>query len=471
MLPTPRNYAAYPAVMLADTPVQMTIAPTEKAFLFFEGECYDLTIIDINSDELYYHAPVSHKKLSVTAHGGVLSFTYTFEGEQEHLIIIEKDGKKLQEISVYSLHKDLYKLTPLKGDFHTHSYRSDGKRDPAAHAGHFREQGYDFFALTDHNRYYPGSEIDETYEDVKLAFTRVVGEEVHAPGSVIHIVHVGGSESVAARYVHDREGYEAECQSLMSVVPDSVPGKYRERYARSLWVTKKIHDVGGLAIFPHPYWQPGKARTYNVCDEFAKILLNSGMFDAYELIGGMTPVGCNRSVALWSELRGEGLKISVVGSSDVHGIENSPFFPHNFTICFAESNTNDDIIAAVKQGMSVAVESCGVEATRQHRCYGSLRLVSYAQFLLTHFFPEMTRICQGEGVAMRSYAMGTADAALIEAQARHSEAYRARFFGRVTPTLPSSDIIAFEDKWRKVHLAGPHTKGSLVDSKTVSRQI
>ena len=108
MLPKNCNYRIYPSVMLADTPVQMTVVPTEKAFLFFEGEQYDLTIIAINSDELYYHDPVSHKKLSVTAHGGVLSFTYTFEGEQEHLIIIEKDGKKLQEISVYSLFEDLY---------------------------------------------------------------------------------------------------------------------------------------------------------------------------------------------------------------------------------------------------------------------------------------------------------------------------------------------------------------------------
>ena len=57
MLPTPRNYAAYPSVMLADTPVQMTIIPTEKAFLLFEDEQYDLTIIDINSDERCYHNP------------------------------------------------------------------------------------------------------------------------------------------------------------------------------------------------------------------------------------------------------------------------------------------------------------------------------------------------------------------------------------------------------------------------------
>ena len=35
MLPTPRNYAIYPSVVPADTPVEMTIVPVERSFLFF----------------------------------------------------------------------------------------------------------------------------------------------------------------------------------------------------------------------------------------------------------------------------------------------------------------------------------------------------------------------------------------------------------------------------------------------------
>ena len=77
------------------------------------------------------------------------------------------EEKVLQKFNVFSVGEDLYGLTPLKGDLHSHSYRSDGKRDPADLAGHFREQGYDFLALTDHNRYYPGGEIDDVFKDVK----------------------------------------------------------------------------------------------------------------------------------------------------------------------------------------------------------------------------------------------------------------------------------------------------------------
>ena len=210
---------------------------------------------------------------------------------------------------------------------------------------------------------------------------------------------------------------------------------------------------------------------FNVCDELALILLKSGMFDAYELVGGMTQPDINRSVAMWSELRAQGLSIAVVGSSDVHGLEASPIFPNNFTICFAENNTNDAIVSAIKAHNSVAVEAVGEEYRRQYRCYGSLRLVSYAQFLMKFYFPAMTRVCQGEGVAMRSYAMGLADAKLIELQVQQTADFRDRFFGRTEAPLPSADILAFEAKWREKQLSGPISKGSLVDTTTVSRQI
>jgi len=471
MLPTPSNYAIYPSVIPADKKVQMTIAPAEKAFLLFDNEEYLITVIAVNSDEVFYHSPKTRKTLTLTPQNGVLRFDCEFPGEQEHVILMEYKGKKIAQFHVYSLYEDLYRLTPLRGDLHAHSYRSDGKRDPAALAGHFREQGFDFFALTDHNRYYPGSEIDETYEGVKLGLTRVLGEEVHTPGSVVHIVHVGGKRSVTAQYIENRPEFNAAVAECLTKVPEYVPEQYRERYAMAMWSTQRIHEAGGIAIFPHPYWRPGKSYAYNVCDEFAIMLLKSGMFDAYELVGGMTQPDINRSVALWSELRAEGLSIAVVGSSDVHGIEASPFFPHNFTICFAEENTNDAIIAAIKAQNSVAVESAGEEYGRQYRCYGSLRLVSYAQFLLKFYFPAMCRVCQGEGVAMRSYAMGLADAKLIELQAEQTADFRNRFFGRIEAPLPNADIIEFEAKWRKVQLAGPISKGSVIDTDTVSRQI
>ena len=318
--------------------------------------------------------------------------------------------------------------------------------------------------MTDHNRYYPGGEIDEVYQGVKTGLTRVLGEEVHCPGSVVHIVHIGGKASVTERYVHDRVNYEKEIDEYITRVPKHIPDLYKERYAKAMWATDAIHAAGGLAIFPHPFWRPGNSKTYNICDEFAKILLNSGMFDAYELLGAMSQRDCNRSVALWADLRADGLKIPVVGSSDTHKLDKDSPFSYIFTICFARENTNDSIIDAVKQGNCVAVEMTEDGYTIQHRCYGSLRLVSYAQFLLTNFFTTQQHLCVGSGVAMRAYAMEETGAELVEQHSALIENFRNRFFGRCEVALPSKSIMDFEEKWRANQLNGPKTRGSSVDA-------
>ncbi len=471
MLPVTANYQVIPAVVPAEKKTEVKIVPTERAFIFFEGAEYRLHIICADDDEVNYFTPTTKHTLDLAAEGGILKFTYTFDREQEYLLMLEYNEKKIAEFFIYSLKEDLYALSPLRGDFHGHSYRSDGKRDPGALLGHYREQGYDFMALTDHNRYYSGNEMDAAYEGVKLGITHVPGEEVHAPGCMAHTVHVGGGSSVAELYIKDIEKYQSEVGEYIAKVPENVPEKYRERYARLMWVTDRIHEAGGLAIFPHPYWKPGASRVFNVCEEFARILMKSGMYDAYELVGGMGQVGVNFSVNLKDELLYEGAKMPVVGSSDVHGITASPTFPHYFTVCFAEENTPEAIVKALKAGKTVAVEATGDEYSRHYRCYGDLRLVYYAQFLLTHYFPNLQRVCAGEGVAMRYYLMGISPASLIEATVEQTEYFKDVFFGRKEPILPNSEIMEFEDKWRKVQLAGPTGKGSLAMTEKITRQI
>lgn len=465
MLPIPDNYAIYPSILPVARQMEMIIAPCERGFLFDENNSFTVTAIQTNGDEDNYDTLLSHKSFPVTAKDGVIRFFYTYEEEGQYLFILFREDKKIAELFVYALEEDLYALIPLKGDFHAHSIRSDGKRDPAALAGHFREQGYDFFALTDHNRYYPGSEVDEAYAGVKLGITRIRGEEIHAPESNVHIVHVGGKSSVADLYFHHQEEYAEEIAEYESRVPADVLDRYRYRYARAMWASDRIHEAGGLAIFAHPYWQPKSSRMYNVRDQLTKLLLTSGMVDAYELIGGMGQVGINRSVNMWADLRAEGLDISVVGSSDVHGMEKSEDFPHAFTICWAESAEHDAIIDAVRAGHSVAVEATGDEYARHYRCYGNLRLVSYAHFLLQHYFPKRQRICQGEGTAMRAYLMGEVDAAMLEAQVAYSSDWRDRFLGKKPPVLPSREILDFEARALAVHTTGPLTKGSRIKPK------
>ena len=470
MLPRTEKYKIYPSIVPADKPVEMTVAPAERAFILVEDEEYTLIITPVDADEIDYHNSVCRTTIKAKAKNGVIKFEYTFPTEQEHHIVLMRDNVKLATFFIFSLFEDLYPLRPMRGDLHLHSFRSDGTRDPAALAGYYREQGYDFFALTDHNRFYPGGEIDEVYSGVDTGLLRIPGEEVHTPGSMLHIVHIGGKDSVAYRYVSDTDTYKAEVEKLLADVPANVPEQYRERYAMAMWATDNIHKAGGLAIFPHPFWRPG-GLIHNVNVEFSNILLNSGLFDAYEVIGGMSRENNNQSVNLWNEFRANGGKINVVGSSDVHELADTIVFPSNFTICFAKKNSVDGVIDAIKNGMSVAVEASGVEYEREFRAYGSLRLVTYAQYLLKHYFIKQECLCAGVGVAMRAYAMGECSKELVELGAKLVEEHRQRFFGVSAPILPDEKMIDFENRWRATHIEkGPVTKGSSI-YPPVTRQI
>ena len=120
----------------------------------------------------------------------------------------------------------------------------------------------------------------------------------------------------------------------------------------------------------------------------------------------------------------------------------------------------------------MAVEASGVEYDREYRCYGGLRLVSYAQFLMRYYFNVRQRLCQGEGVAMRAYAMDQTSAELLALYADMTETFSDVYFGRKAPVLPNEAMLKSEERWRKVHIElGPCTKGSAVDSDVVTRQI
>ena len=200
-------------------------------------------------------------------------------------------------------------------------------------------------------------------------------------------------------------------------------------------------------------------------------MLESGLFDAYEVIGGMTKAQSNASVALWNDFRADGHKIPIVGSSDIHKLEKSIHFPHQFTICYAKERTPESVVNSIKEGMSVAVEGIGNEYDRFYHVYGSCRMVLYTQFLLKSYFYQMQLIAHGEGVAMREYAIGRADKSLVEAFAKQARSYRAQFFGKESIPLPTKEALEWEEKWRDVQRSGPLTKGSRVSAPPITMQI
>lgn len=82
-----------------------------------------------------------------------------------------------------------------RGNLHAHSTNSDGGMSPEAVCSVYRQQGYDFLALTDH--YFGGFNypISDTTPYRTETFTTLIGSELHAPaldnGMAWHILAAG----------------------------------------------------------------------------------------------------------------------------------------------------------------------------------------------------------------------------------------------------------------------------------------
>ena len=92
----------------------------------------------------------------------------------------------------------------LKGNLHSHTTHSDGHKPPAELAKIYREAGYDFLAITDHNhitRLAP--------EDTPEGLVLIPGAELHPEnkrgGQVHHFVCLGISEDIDALHLPAQE--------------------------------------------------------------------------------------------------------------------------------------------------------------------------------------------------------------------------------------------------------------------------
>lgn len=450
------RYQCYPSVVEVGRKTTVFVRPRDISREFLEDQEYELGIVGVFDDHPDYHTrlPMEH---AFTVKDGCLVFEHTFEKEQEYSIRFCRKGQKEERIPLYAVEADLFARRPLKGDLHTHSYYSDGADGVAMTPADYREEGFDFFFLTDHNRMFTSEYAAKLYEGVPLDMQILRGEEVHTPGSLLHIVHVGGRESVCDRYISDPDVYEREIDAIADTL-HHIKAQYRRRYAMAKWACDRIHEAGGIAIFAHPYWRPN---ANNLSSEFIELLYNKDLFDAFEVLGGIDSVHNNLQLAFWHKKSIDGVGLSAVASSDSHDHDSEKgIFARRFTLVFARENTNEAILQAIRDGFSVAGEIPAGDSS-EVRFYGDLRLVTFAHFLWQNYFNETWRLCVGEGILMRRFAEGEDVAELLGALAPTVEDFYKRFYGLAAPQgLPANRRAYLDAARRTQRTKGPITKGS-----------
>lgn len=410
-----RFFDVLPRIVPADTTSTVVIVPLFDHVRFDPDCLYELTYAPMEFPPLR-GGQAPRTKTPLIPEDGRFRITMIFEGEQEHTLVIDavcgERKYRVGDFRVYSTADDLYGLRPFKGDFHLHSHKSDGVESPAYVAAAGRRAGLDFAALTDHHRYAPSVEAAEAFSGVPIDLRIYPGEEVHTPDNPVHILSFGARSGITDLYRDDDSAYRREVDALMALLPATPPGVNRFHYAASVWASERIREFGGLSMLCHPYWITGLR--HNVEEPLLDIFFERSVFDALELISGfgweaLHDMDVNAlQVARYHEERAKGRRIAVCGVSDAHAVEKSDAFGRYYTVCFAASPALPDLIDAIKDLRSVAVEA---PAGHLPRAYGPFRLVKYTQFLLREIFPQHDELCFEEGRLMLQYLSGDMSAA------------------------------------------------------------
>lgn len=426
------NYDIYPKAFLCDRPETITIQPLGGHVAFDPAKTYKLTVYKLSESNARHYPERDHHQ---TFHlrpeeDGCLRFCCTFAGEGEYYLFLHESDEAREpfaQFSVYSLEHDMAGRYPQKGDLHMHTSRSDGGESPAIVSANYRAFGYDFFAITDHHRYYPSIEAIDAFAGV-TDFVIVPGEEVHLPFNGAHYINFGGSFSINAivtdanREIYGddphynsidgnppkrmtREEFETMIRARAAGVPREIESE-RMSYAVLEWTYEQVQKGGGLGVFPHPYWQ---CPCLTLAEDYTRFVYEKQPFDAFEVLGGERIFSHNGfQTGFYYEEKAKGFDPPVVGSTDSHG--STEHFNNAFicsTIVFTPENERLALIDSIKKKYSVAVDTISAE----YRLVGDFRWIKYGSFLMEQYFPLHDLACAAEGYYMKRYACGDKHAA------------------------------------------------------------
>jgi hypothetical protein len=259
---------------------------------------------------------------------------------------VRYDSDMTYQFYLYSLAPDLYGCRTLRGDLHCHTWESDGRQDAARTVGNYRAWGHDFLAITDHYVHFAAEKAMKLFADAPLDMTLLFGEEVHLPTERIHAVHVGGRESINADWRTRPEEIRVEVAKIMEDLTVD-EGVHPEDYAWRIWIARRAKDFGGISMLAHPQWVWNY--TYFMADVTTEQLLREGIHDALEL---NSATGIDSTVAMWADLRAQGVHIPLVGVSDGHNNDTANGMPGAIhTIVVAKDRSFASIADELIDGM------------------------------------------------------------------------------------------------------------------------
>lgn len=205
-----------------------------------------------------------------------------------------------------------------RGNLHTHTDRSDGTLPPEAVCAYYRDNGYDFLALTDHfmERFnYPLTDAPDLRTD---RFLPIIGAELHAGETTYsglwHILAVG--------------------------LPPDFPSNVADETGPQ--IARRALDAGAFVACAHPAW-------YNLCEAD---VLSLGPVHAIETYNA-TSADHNDKPDSWymlDALLAQGHRYFACATDDAHFFPTRADVACGWVMVKAETLTQEAIVSALKQG-------------------------------------------------------------------------------------------------------------------------
>ncbi|MDT5283223.1 MAG: hypothetical protein QOJ20_4418 [Mycobacterium sp.] len=206
-----------------------------------------------------------------------------------------------------------------RGDLHTHTVHSDGRRRIGEMAAAATSAGLDFIVSTDHNTSSANRAWAATTDD--------------------------GLEVIAGEEVTTRHGHW-----LAIALPPGgwVDWRYAPRDGVFATYAARVRADGGLVVAAHPSVPlPGCAWEFGYRD-----------VDAIEVWNGLWNVDDELSLRIWQQLLRQGRRITAVGGSDSHASSQPVGRPQ--TVVYAHDSSTPALIDGLRNGRCYVTESNAV---------------------------------------------------------------------------------------------------------------
>lgn len=205
-----------------------------------------------------------------------------------------------------------------RGNLHGHSTNSDGAWSPAEYIRKYRQNGYDFVALTDHCTDVHGYAISDTRAFRDDGFTTLLGAELHPgqieSGSPWHLLAIG----LPLDFETHREGESGAD------------------------VARRAMEAGAFVALPHPNWFTLTVGDYETLDQA----------HAIECYNGVSDFDCDRGDS-WhyiEMLLQRGHRLGAIATDDLHAHQGAPDFTRGWVYVKAEALKPEALLSALKAG-------------------------------------------------------------------------------------------------------------------------